>query len=71
LEAPLAYDAIWAVALALNRTLPVLNHKGIRIESFNYRNGTVIRDAIKNALKDTQFLGVSGLVAFSERGTNL
>lgn len=56
------------MALALNKTLPLLARKGIRIESFNYRNGTVIRDAIKDALKDTQFLGVSGLVAFSERG---
>lgn len=71
LEAPLAYDAIWAVALALNKTLPVLARQGLRIESFEYRNGTLIRDAIKDALKNTQFLGVSGLVAFSERGDRI
>ena len=45
-----------------------MEEKGLRIESFDYQNGTIIKDAIINALKQTQFLGVSGLVAFSERG---
>ena len=71
LEAPLAYDAIWAIALALNKTLPKLEEKGILIESFDYQNGTVIKDEIINSLKQIQFLGVSGEVAFSERGDRI
>ena len=35
LEAPLAYDAIWAVALALNRTMARLVSNG---KNFNFRN---------------------------------
>lgn len=71
LEAPLAYDAIWAISLALNETIPTLKKQGISIESFSYQNGTVIKDALIDALKKIQFLGISGLVAFSERGDRI
>jgi gamma-aminobutyric acid type B receptor len=37
-EAPLAYDAVWAVALALNATIGKLSEKNIRVESFDYHN---------------------------------
>ena len=37
-EAPLAYDSIWAVALALNKTIENLAKRNILIESFNYDN---------------------------------
>lgn len=37
-EAPLAYDSVWAVALALNHTIRRLARKNIQIESFDYDN---------------------------------
>lgn len=37
-EAPLAYDSVWAVALALNKTIERLSQKKVRIESFDYHN---------------------------------
>jgi len=66
-EAPLAYDAIWAVALALNRTMNTLKKRNIPIESFNYNN-EIISKEIQESLRSTTFLGVSGLVRFSDRG---
>jgi len=65
LEAPLAYDAIWAVALALNRTMARLVSNGTSLEDYNYEN-QAIADIIKNEIGDVQFMGMSGSVAFSE-----
>lgn len=65
LEAPLAYDAIWAVALALNRTMTKLAADGTSLEDYNYEN-KAIADIILNEIADVQFMGMSGSVAFSE-----
>ena len=58
LEAPLAYDAIWAVALALNRTMARLAANGTSLEDYNYEN-QAIADIIKNEIGDVQFMGMS------------
>ena len=58
LEAPLAYDAIWAVALALNRTMARLATNGTSLEDYNYEN-QAIADIIKNEIGDVQFMGMS------------
>ncbi|GAB6027475.1 Gamma-aminobutyric acid type B receptor subunit 1 [Chamberlinius hualienensis] len=68
-EAPLAYDAIWAAALALNKTM----HQPVSstiLETFTYDNKH-IADEIYAAMNSTQFLGVSGNVAFSEKGDRI
>lgn len=57
-EAPLAYDAIWALALALNKTSTELLKKGLRLEDFNYNNKN-ITDEIYRALNSSAFEGVS------------
>ncbi|XP_057244782.1 gamma-aminobutyric acid type B receptor subunit 1-like [Malurus melanocephalus] len=57
-EAPLAYDAIWALALALNKTSQELVKKGLRLEDFNYNNKN-ITDEIYRALNSSAFEGVS------------
>lgn len=57
-EAPLAYDAIWALALALNKTSAELVKKGLRLEDFNYNNKN-ITDEIYRALNSSAFEGVS------------
>ena len=62
LEAPLAYDAIWAVALALNRTMAKLEADGTSLEDYNYEN-QAIAHIILNEIADVQFMGMS--VSFS------
>ncbi|XP_061474950.1 gamma-aminobutyric acid type B receptor subunit 1 isoform X2 [Rhineura floridana] len=69
-EAPLAYDAIWALALALNKTSTELMKKGMRLEDFNYNNRT-ITDEIYRALNSSAFEGVSGHVVFDASGSRM
>ena len=57
-EAPLAYDAIWAIALALNKTINQLKEINASIEDFTYDN-QYIAQQIYSAMNTTQFLGVS------------
>lgn len=57
-EAPLAYDAVWALALALNRTVAPLRAKGWALEDFNYNNKEITAE-IYRALNTSSFEGVS------------
>uniref|UniRef100_A0A8C9W4D8 Gamma-aminobutyric acid type B receptor subunit 1 n=1 Tax=Scleropages formosus TaxID=113540 RepID=A0A8C9W4D8_SCLFO len=57
-EAPLAYDAVWALALALNKTVEPLKAKGRRLEDFNYNNHDITAE-IYRALNTSSFEGVS------------
>uniref|UniRef100_A0A915EGG4 Receptor ligand binding region domain-containing protein n=1 Tax=Ditylenchus dipsaci TaxID=166011 RepID=A0A915EGG4_9BILA len=66
-EAPLAYDAVWALALALNCTKNSLPY-GMFLEDFSYSNA-VMADQMFECVKNTQFKGVSGQVMFSDSGT--
>lgn len=58
LEAPLAYDAIWAVALALNRTITRLEAVSQSLDDYNYNNKD-IADIILNEIADVNFVGMS------------
>ncbi|XP_073987605.1 gamma-aminobutyric acid type B receptor subunit 1 isoform X2 [Rhodnius prolixus] len=69
-EAPLAYDAVWSVALAFNKTMAKLNKQGKTLKNFTYTN-KYIADDIYSAMNSTQFLGVSGIVAFSSQGDRI
>lgn len=57
-EAPLAYDAVWALALALNKTVKPLKAKGYQLEDFNYNNREITAE-IYRALNTSSFEGVS------------
>ena len=57
-EAPLAYDAIWAVALALNKTIGSLKSKKKSLLNFTYEDKEMT-DEIYSAINSTKFLGVS------------
>lgn len=57
-EAPLAYDAVWALALALNKTVAPLKARGRRLEDFNYNNHDITSE-IYRALNTSLFEGVS------------
>uniref|UniRef100_A0A8C5B0J2 Gamma-aminobutyric acid (GABA) B receptor, 1b n=1 Tax=Gadus morhua TaxID=8049 RepID=A0A8C5B0J2_GADMO len=69
-EAPLAYDAIWAMALALNKTVGPLRAKGRRLEDFNYNNRDITAE-IYRALNTSSFEGVSGHVVFDAQGSRM
>lgn len=70
-EAPLAYDAIWAIAIALNSTIQDLNRLRLTIGQFNYTQTPHIKDVFLNNLRQTNFLGISGEVAFSDIGDRI
>uniref|UniRef100_A0A0C9RXT3 Gabbr1_0 protein n=1 Tax=Fopius arisanus TaxID=64838 RepID=A0A0C9RXT3_9HYME len=57
-EAPLAYDAVWSVALAFNKTMEKLAKSGKSLKNFTYTEKE-IADEIYSAINSTQFLGVS------------
>ncbi|XP_039624625.1 gamma-aminobutyric acid type B receptor subunit 1 isoform X1 [Polypterus senegalus] len=69
-EAPLAYDAIWALALALNKTAEQLAKKGLRLEDFNYNNKNITNEIYK-AMNSSSFEGVSGHVVFDAQGSRM
>uniref|UniRef100_A0A8C9VI63 Gamma-aminobutyric acid type B receptor subunit 1 n=1 Tax=Scleropages formosus TaxID=113540 RepID=A0A8C9VI63_SCLFO len=69
-EAPLAYDAVWALALALNKTVGALKAKGRRLEDFNYNNQDITAE-IYRALNTSSFEGVSGHVVFDAQGSRM
>uniref|UniRef100_A0A8C7ITG4 Gamma-aminobutyric acid type B receptor subunit 1 n=1 Tax=Oncorhynchus kisutch TaxID=8019 RepID=A0A8C7ITG4_ONCKI len=69
-EAPLAYDAVWALALALNKTVGPLKAKGRRLEDFNYNNRDITAE-IYRALNTSSFEGVSGHVVFDAQGSRM
>ncbi|XP_076864544.1 gamma-aminobutyric acid type B receptor subunit 1 isoform X3 [Brachyhypopomus gauderio] len=69
-EAPLAYDAVWALALALNKTVGPLRAKGRRLEDFNYNNKDITSE-IYHALNTSSFEGVSGHVVFDAQGSRM
>ncbi|KAK7094949.1 hypothetical protein V1264_006423 [Littorina saxatilis] len=69
-EAPLAYDAVWALAFALNKTAIRLAEKGMKLEDFDYYNEEIAQE-IYSAMNSTKFLGISGNVAFSSQGDRI
>uniref|UniRef100_A0A182J9B7 G-protein coupled receptors family 3 profile domain-containing protein n=1 Tax=Anopheles atroparvus TaxID=41427 RepID=A0A182J9B7_ANOAO len=71
-EAPLAYDAVWSVALAFNKTMQRFTEQnsGKNLKDFTYTDKETA-NAIYAAMNSTQFLGVSGVVAFSSQGDRI
>lgn len=59
-EAPLAYDAVWSVALAFNKTMEQLKRKAKRrtLKDFTYTDADTAGE-IYAAMNSTSFLGVS------------
>lgn len=69
-EAPLAYDAVWSVALAFNKTMERLKVKSRSLKDFTYTDKE-IADEIYAAMNSTQFLGVSVSNSFFFTGGKL
>ncbi|XP_022091351.1 uncharacterized protein LOC110979652 isoform X2 [Acanthaster planci] len=64
---PYGYDAVWAIALALNKSVEVLKSEryGRRLEDFTYDDREMAELFFK-LLNETEFTGVSGPVGFKE-----
>ncbi|CAD5120252.1 DgyrCDS8822 [Dimorphilus gyrociliatus] len=64
IHAPLAYDAIWALAYVLRKYQ--LNRYIPKLSDFNYstKNGSEIVALLSNLLSNLEFTGVSGPVSF-------
>uniref|UniRef100_K1R7S6 Gamma-aminobutyric acid type B receptor subunit 1 n=1 Tax=Magallana gigas TaxID=29159 RepID=K1R7S6_MAGGI len=60
---PWAYDAAWALAVGLNRSIKHLG--GGELENFSY-NRSDIYDAIQKGMEEVFFQGVSGPVSFKD-----
>ena len=59
------YDQVWALALALNKSLPVLRNKNLSID--NYTIGQPeITDVIEEQMANLSFKGAGGLVEFNQ-----
>ncbi|XP_055338709.1 gamma-aminobutyric acid type B receptor subunit 1-like isoform X3 [Paramacrobiotus metropolitanus] len=69
-EATLAYDAVWAIALALTKSIQVLAEFGKRLEDFTYSD-EFTSQVIYNATERTEFEGVSGRVSFTYEGDRI
>ncbi len=59
------YDIVWAIALALNNSLPKLNQTGYDLTDYNYMQ-TEATEIIRHQLLLTKFQGMSGSVEFNE-----
>ena len=57
-EAPLAYDAVWALTFALQKSIDNLHKTGKSLEDFDYTDNE-IKDVIMSYLNITSFEGVS------------
>nr|XP_006824877.1 PREDICTED: gamma-aminobutyric acid type B receptor subunit 2-like [Saccoglossus kowalevskii] len=62
---PFAYDAIWAMALALNASIEDILPQ--RLENFTY-DSSEMAEIIKGNMEKTNFFGVSGPVTFDTDG---
>ena len=59
------YDQVWALALALNKSLPVLKNKNLSID--NYTIGQPgITNVIEEQMANLRFKGAGGLVEFNQ-----
>ncbi|XP_013399006.1 gamma-aminobutyric acid type B receptor subunit 1 isoform X2 [Lingula anatina] len=65
----LNYDAIWAAALALNKSLPRLPPR--IITNFKYTDLGTVTDALVPEMNRTNFFGASGPVSFSPHGSRM
>lgn len=54
----MAYDAVWSVALAFNKTMEQLAKNNTSLKDFTYTDRE-IADEIYAAMNSTSFLGVS------------
>ena len=62
----LAYDSVWAMALALNGSLETLQEKNMSLNNYTYGQSNAT-EVILEHLYQLEFHGVSGLISFNEQ----
>nr|XP_006811891.1 PREDICTED: gamma-aminobutyric acid type B receptor subunit 1-like [Saccoglossus kowalevskii] len=63
------FDAVYALALALNKSIDSLAVIGKNLSSFSYDVQTA--DIFYASLRDTRFMGISGVIQFDENGDRI
>ena len=64
------YDATWAIALALNASIPVLAKAGKRLTDFRY-DDVYMSKVIKQSMLEVKFEGSLGYIRFDSNGDPL
>ena len=59
------FDAVWAMALAINNSIEELRSHGLELAHFRYGQNQVT-DTFQRKVKELAFKGVSGMVKFNE-----
>ena len=56
-----AYDAVWVVALAINKSLPLLKEEGLTLEDYHLftEKGRKISEIVRSTIQSLIFTGVS------------
>ena len=62
----LAYDSVWAMALALNGSLKTLQEKNMSLTNYTYGQSNAT-EVILEHLYQLEFLGASGLISFNDK----
>ena len=62
----LAYDSVWAMALALNGSLETLQEKNMSLTNYTYGQSSAT-EVIQEHLYQLEFHGASGLISFNEQ----
>ena len=57
-DAAFAYDAVWTIALTLNKSITVLQQQNMTLEEFDYNN-TCMRKTFMKYAKTLSFQGMS------------
>ena len=62
------YDQVWALSLALNKSLPLLANRNLSIDNYTIGQRKVT-DVIEQQLANLSYQGASGWVEFNEHST--
>ena len=63
--AAIVHDEVWALSLALDSAIPVLQQKNISIENYSF-NQSFVTDILHNELSKVKFIGASGFISFDD-----
>ncbi|XP_053381997.1 gamma-aminobutyric acid type B receptor subunit 2-like [Mercenaria mercenaria] len=63
------YDTPWALAIGLNNSIKYLERSGLQLHNYNYSSQYL--EAVVKGMREVNFQGVSGPVAFDETGSRV
>ena len=60
------YDEVWALGLAINKSLPVLKSRNLSLENYQF-NQTNITDILEESMRSVSFTGTVSQISFDEK----